>query len=35
MYWIELNNLSDYEIADNFAKDNLVIVRDEQGRIEV
>ena len=35
MYWIELNNLSDSEIADNFAKDTLVIVRDEQGRLEV
>ena len=35
MYWIELNNLSDTEIADNFAKDTLVIVRDEQGRLEV
>ena len=35
MYWIELNILSDSEIADNFAKDTLVIVRDEQGRLEV
>ena len=35
MYWIELNNLSDSEIADNFAKDTLVIVKNEQGTLEV
>ena len=35
MYWIELNNLSDSEIADNFTKDTLVIVLDEQGTLEV
>lgn len=35
MEWKELNNLSDSEIADCFAKDTLVIVSDEQGTLEV
>ena len=33
--WIELNSLSESEIADNFTKDTLVIVTNEQGILEV
>ena len=33
--WIELNSLSESEIADNFTKDTLVIVSNEQGTLEV
>tara|TARA_R110000751_G_scaffold293920_1_gene401677 strand:- start:101 stop:319 length:219 start_codon:yes stop_codon:yes gene_type:complete len=35
MDWKYWNSLSESEIADNFTKDILVIVSDEQGTLEV